>query len=137
MRFMSQNAHGFIGCGAAIALIAAPFFFFSRSSEPLFYFVPLAGGVEPFIFFFKPADPMVFYLPIVAGVGLIGYNLLTNNSVRVRRLIPFQLRLVVDLIVVTAFIALPFVFGFGGIERLFYIGFGVLGFFFVLFTKRA
>jgi hypothetical protein len=112
MRFISPAVHGFLDYVIAIVLIA-----------------------EPFVLFSKTVDPLVYYFPVVAGVGLVGYSLLTDNSMSARCLIPFKLHLMIDLVAVVTFIALPFILEFGGIERLFYIGLGGGGVLFVLCTN--
>lgn len=112
MRFISPTVHGYLDYVIAIVLIAAPFVLFS-----------------------KTVDPIVYYFPAAAGAGLIGYSLLTDNAASARRLIPFKLHLMIDLAAVLTFIALPFILQFGGVERLFYIGFGGGGVLFVLFTN--
>ncbi len=114
MRFITPTIHGYMDYLVAAALIAGPFLLFSAE-----------------------ADPIVFWLPVIAGGGLIGYSLMTDMSAGALKLIPFRLHLMIDLAAVLGFIALPLILGFGSIERLFYIGFGLAGLGFVFFTNPS
>lgn len=97
MRILSAGLHGVIDYLAAIALIVAPFFL-----------IPVEAG------------PIAKYLSVAAGSALILYSLITDYSASVRRLLPFTLHLVIDLLAGLAFVAAPFVLGFEGITALYY-----------------
>lgn len=102
MRFLSPTFHGFVDYAAAIALIAAPIFIL-------------------------PADAptIAIWLSKIAGGALIVYSLLTDYSASIRNAIPFKLHLAIDFIAGAAFIAAPFVLGFEGVTKLYYLVMGV------------
>ncbi len=112
MKVISPDIHGYSDYIVALVLIGAPFILFSPQT-----------------------DPLVFYLPVIAGVGLITYSIFTDNAAGLKRLIPFKLHLAIDLAATSGFVALTFILGLEGIEKLFYLSMGVGGIIFVLSTK--
>lgn len=102
MRFIKNQLHGVLDYAVAITLIVAPF----------------ALG-------FAAIDPVGHWLSVAAGVGLFVYSLLTGYSLSLQKLIPYGVHLVFDFLAGVVFIAAPFLFGFDGIMRLFYLGMGI------------
>lgn len=98
MRFISARFHGFLDYAVAAALVGAPVLLdFAASS--------MAAAV----------------ISIAAGIGLVLYSLLTDYSAGVRNLIPWRVHLTLDAVAATALLAAPFVLGFGGLARGFYV----------------
>ncbi len=60
-------------------------------------------------------------ISVTAGIGLVVYSLLTDYSAGIRNLIPWRAHLALDAAAATALLAAPFVFGFGGLARDFYV----------------
>ena len=102
MKFISSTFHGYIDYAAAIVLIIAPFLLL-------------------------PADApeMAKWLSVAAGVGLVIYSLITDYSLSARKAIPFKLHLVLDFIAGAVFVAAPFVLGFVGIIKIYYLVMGL------------
>ena len=98
MRFISPRVHGVLDYAVAGALIIAP----------------LALG-------FAASSVASAAISVVAGLGLVVYSLLTDYSAGVRRVIPWRLHLTLDAVAAVALLAAPFVLGFGGIARVFYV----------------
>jgi hypothetical protein len=102
MKFISPKVHGILDYSVAGVLIGAPFLLgFAEAS--------LASAV----------------IAVGGGVGLFVYSLLTDYSAGLRSLIPFRLHLILDAVAATALLAAPFLFGFGGMARGFYLAIGL------------
>jgi len=98
MRFISARFHGILDYAVAAALIAVPLLLdFAATS--------VAAAV----------------ISIAAGIGLVAYSLLTDYSAGVRDLIPWRVHLTLDAVAATALLAAPFVLGFDGVARAFYV----------------
>lgn len=65
------------------------------------------------------------YLAIAGGLGLLIYSLITDYSVSARKLLPFRLHLILDFVAAVALTAAPFLFGFTGLEKAFYLVIGI------------
>jgi hypothetical protein len=98
MRFISPRVHGVLDYTVAAALIG----------------VPLLLG-------FAASSVAAAAISIAAGVGLAGYSLLTDYSAGIRELIPWRVHLALDAAAAVALLVTPFVFGFGGVARGFYV----------------
>lgn len=98
MRFISPRIHGFLDYAVAGTLVGAP---------PLLDFAAVSTAAA--------------VISIAAGVGLVAYSLLTDYSAGVRDLIPWRVHLALDAVAATALMAAPFLLGFGGIARGFYL----------------
>ncbi|MEM9618775.1 MAG: hypothetical protein AAF936_12515 [Pseudomonadota bacterium] len=98
MKILSSKIHGFIDYAAAAALIVAPFFV-------------LPAG----------APVIATLLSVAAGVALIIYSLITDYSVSARKAIPFKLHLLIDFIAGVSFIIAPFVLGFEGVTKFYFL----------------
>ncbi|MFM9852227.1 MAG: hypothetical protein ACKVOJ_05400 [Sphingomonadaceae bacterium] len=94
LQFLSPALHGALDYLAAGALIALPV---------------LLGfsGLE-------------FWLSVAGGAGLILYSFLTDYRFGLVKLVSFNAHLLLDLSAAVAFIAAPFVFGFGYAASIYY-----------------
>ena len=98
MGFISPRLHGVLDYAVAGALISVPLLWdFAASS--------LAAAV----------------ISVAAGIALIVYSLLTDYSAGIRNLIPWRGHLTLDAVAAVALLAAPFVLGFGGLARGFYV----------------
>ncbi len=98
MRFISPRFHGVLDYAVAGALIGVPV-----------------------LLDFAAASVAAAVISVMAGVGLVAYSLLTDYSAGIRNLIPWRAHLTLDAVAATALLAAPFVLGFGGIARGFYV----------------
>ena len=112
MRFISPGVHGVLDYAVAAGLIGVPLALdFAASS--------VASAV----------------LSISAGAGLTVYSLLTNYSAGLRKLIPWRVHLTLDALAAVALLAAPFLVGFGGAARTFYVTVAVAVLFVVAATR--
>ena len=65
------------------------------------------------------------YLAFAGGLGLLIYSLITDYSISARKLIPFKVHLVFDFVAALVLIAAPFLFGFVGLTKIFYLVIGI------------
>src|SRR5262249_32737420 len=101
MKFISPKLHGALDYSVAIVLIVAPVLLrFSDVSVP------------------------AAVIAIAAGSGLVVYSLLTAYSAGVRAVIPFRVHLILDASAAVTLLVVPFLFGFGGTPRAFYLVIG-------------
>ncbi len=105
IRFITPNQHGILDFMVAAVLIAGPFVLGLGDSSPL-----------------------VVWISVVTGFAVIVLSLLTDYRYGLYRLIPFWGHLMVDGIVGLAFVLIPFMLGFEGLDAIFYWvnGLGVL-----------
>jgi len=101
MKFISPKVHGALDYAVASMLVGAPFVL--RFSD-----VSVAAAV----------------IAVAAGSGLFVYSLLTAYSAGVRAVIPFRVHLVLDASAAAALLVVPFLFGFAGTPRAFYLAIG-------------
>ena len=101
MKFISPTVHGVLDYLVASVLIGAPFVL--RFSD-----VSLAAAL----------------IAVAAGSGLVVYSLLTAYSAGMRAVIPFRVHLVLDASAAVALLVVPFLFGFAGTPRAFYLVIG-------------
>ncbi len=101
MKFISPKVHGALDYSVAAVLVGAPFVLrFSDVSVP------------------------AAVIAVAAGIGLFVYSLLTAYSAGVRALIPFRVHLVLDASAAVVLLVVPFLFGFAGTARAFYLVIG-------------
>lgn len=98
LRFISPTLHGFADYSAGISLI-----------------------VMPHVLQLGASSPMAYWLSVITGMAVLLVSSLTNYKLGLLRRIPFQGHLAIDLVVALAFVASPLVFGFNGIDTLYYI----------------
>lgn len=113
MKILTPSIHGLLDYVAAAALIALPFI--------------LGLGAD---------GPIALYLSVGGGVGLIVYSLITDYPYSIAKIIPFNVHLIFDSLAGVAFVAAPFVLGFDGITKLYYIVMGVGVWLVVALTNR-
>jgi hypothetical protein len=101
MKFISPRVHGILDYSVAGVLIGAP----------------LVWG-------FSDLSVAAAIIAVGGGIGLFVYSLLTDYSAGLRALIPFRLHLTLDTIAAVALLTAPFLFGFGGAPRGFYLVIG-------------
>lgn len=99
MKFIPSKFHGALDYAVAITLIVAPLV------------LGFAGVAK--------------YLAIAGGLGLLVYSLITDYSLSARKLLPFRMHLILDFVAALALVAAPFLFGFTGIEKAFYLVIGL------------
>jgi hypothetical protein len=85
------------------------------------YAVAAALIAVPLVLDFVASSLIAAVLSVAAGVGLTVYSLLTDYSAGVRDLIPWRVHLTLDAVAAVVLLTAPFVFGFGGIVRGFYV----------------
>ena len=102
MKFISPKVHGALDYSVASVLIGAPF-----------------------VLRFSDVSVAAAAISVAAGIGLVVYSLLTAYSAGVRALIPFRVHLVLDASAAVALLAVPFLFGFAGTARAFYLVIGI------------
>jgi hypothetical protein len=96
-RFVTQKLHALIDYPVAIALIVLPFLLGLGSSNPLALWLSVGTGVAAFVL-----------------------TAITDHETGIVRVVPYSFHLAVDLMVGLVFLAAPFLFGFTGIDALFY-----------------
>jgi len=101
MKFISPKVHGALDYAVASVLVVAPLIL--RFAD-----VSVAAAV----------------IAVGAGIGLFVYSLLTNYSAGLRAVIPFRVHLVLDALAAVALLVVPFLFGFAGTPRAFYLVIG-------------
>ena len=96
-RFVTQKIHALIDYPVAISLVALPF----------------ALGLGE-------SNPLALWLSVGTGIAAFVLTLLTDHETGVIRVLPYSLHLAVDFAVGIVFAIAPFVFGFVGIDALYY-----------------
>jgi len=97
MRFITKKMHSFLDYPVALALIGLPF---------------LLGLGE--------SNPIALYLSVGTGVAALLLTIITDHQTGVLPVIPYKVHLMVDFAVAVVFLFAPFVFGFEGIDALFF-----------------
>ena len=97
VRFVTRQVHAWIDYPVAVSLMAMPFV--------------LGLGTQ---------NPIALWLSVVTGVAALILTLLTDHESGVFRVIPYWFHVAVDRIVGLTFVAAPLVFGFGGLDAIYY-----------------
>lgn len=97
LRFVTRTIHAYLDYPVAIALMGLPF---------------LLGLGE--------SNLLALWLSVVTGIAAFVLTVLTDHHLGLIRVLPYKLHLTVDLIVGLTFLAAPFVFGFAGLDAVFY-----------------
>lgn len=81
-----------------------------------------AGGliVFPFLLGLGADSAVALWLSVAGGLGLIAYSLLTDYAYGAVKLFSYDAHLALDLAAAAAFVAAPFVFGFGALASVYY-----------------
>ncbi len=111
IRFISSSLHGMLDYAAAVVLIAVPL-----------------------MLNFQATSALALWLSVLAGVLLVAYSLITDYGLSVVKLIPFNVHLILDALAGVAFLIAPFLFGFEGLIRWFYLANGLIVLLLVLTT---
>ena len=111
LRFISPKNHGLVDYAAAAALIASPFL--------------LKLGSD---------NPAALWISVITGLVVILVSVSTRYYYGALKLIPFGGHLALDLLVATAFMLLPYIFGFEGLDAAYYYGNAVVVYLVVAFT---
>src|SRR5262245_7239077 len=102
MKFISPGVHGALDYAVASVLVGAPVVL--RFSD-----VSVGAAV----------------IAVAAGIGLFVYSLLTAYSAGVRALIPFRVHLLLDASAAATLLVVPFLLGFAGTPRAFFLVIGI------------
>lgn len=97
VRFLTPNLHGVVDYAAAAGLITMPFVLGLGESHPL-----------------------AKWLAVATGVAVILVSALTKYKLALLPVLPFKGHLAIDFTVAVAFVAAPFVFGFNGLDAIYY-----------------
>ncbi|MGI9510251.1 MAG: SPW repeat domain-containing protein [Geminicoccaceae bacterium] len=83
---------------------------------------PVAIGLMamPFLLGLGQSHPMALWLSLVTGAAAFVMTLFTDHHLGVVRVLPYRLHLTVDLAVGVLFLVAPFLFGFGGLDTIYY-----------------
>lgn len=84
------------------------------------YPVALALMVLPFVLGLGQSNPMALWLSVVTGVAAFVLTVLTDHHLGIWRVLPYKFHLSVDLLVGIAFLAAPSLFGFSGLDAIYY-----------------
>jgi hypothetical protein len=103
IRFISGSLHGLLDYAAALFLIAAPL-----------------------ILNFQATSPLALWLSVFAGLLLIAYSLIIDYGLSLFKIIPFNMHLALDALAGIALLIAPFLFGFEGLIRWFYLLNGIV-----------
>ncbi|RDY59724.1 SPW repeat domain-containing protein [Flagellimonas nanhaiensis] len=97
LRFITPTLHGVADYSAGLGLVVAPFLLNLGESSS-----------------------MAIWFSFFTGLAVFAASLLTDYKLSAYRLIPFQGHLAIDLVVAVTFMVAPFVFGFSGIDAIYY-----------------
>ena len=85
-------------------------------------YVAAAGLIVlPFVLDLGSTSALAQWLSVAAGAGLVAYSLATDYAFGAFSLLSFRLHLALDLAAAAAFLAAPFVFGWGGLVMGYYL----------------
>ncbi len=96
-RFVTKTMHAFLDYPVALGLIILPFLLRLGSSHPL-----------------------ALWLAVVTGVAAFVLTFFTDHRFGVFRVLPYRFHLAVDLLVGITFLLAPLLFGFSGIDAMYY-----------------
>lgn len=97
MRFVTRNMHAYLDYPVALSLMALPFI--------------LGLGIS---------NPLAKWLAVGTGVAALILTVFTDHELGVIRVLPYWFHLAVDFTVGLVFMAAPIVFGFEGLDALYY-----------------
>lgn len=97
IKFVTRRIHAYLDYPVAFALMALPFALGLGESTPVALYLSLATGVAAFIL-----------------------TILTDHHLGLFRVLPYSLHMAVDLLVGLTFLTAPFIFGFTGIDAVYY-----------------
>ena len=97
IRFLTPKLHGLVDYAAAAGLI-----------------------IFPSVLGIGASSPIAFWLSVAAGVSVICYSMLTGYTYAAAPVVPFKVHLVIDFVAAIAFALAPFLFGFSGLDAIYY-----------------
>lgn len=97
VRFVTRTVHAYLDYPVALALIGLPF-----------------------VLGLGQSNPMALWLSVVTGVAAFSLTVLTDHHLGIWRVLPYKFHLAVDLLVGVVFMAAPSLFGFTGLDAVFY-----------------
>lgn len=97
LRFVTRTIHAYLDYPVALALVVLPF----------------ALGLGQM-------NPMALWLSVVTGVAAFVLTVLTDHHLGIWRVLPYKFHLAVDLLVGITFLFAPSLFGFTGLDALYY-----------------
>ncbi len=97
LRFVTRSVHAYLDYPVAIALM-----------------------VLPFVLGLGQSNPLALWLSVVTGVAAFVLTVLTDHHLGIWRVLSYKFHLAVDLLVGVTFLFAPSLFGFSGIDALFY-----------------
>ncbi|EEE35712.1 conserved hypothetical protein [Rhodobacteraceae bacterium KLH11] len=97
LRFVTRTVHAYLDYPVAVALM-----------------------VLPFVLGLGQSNPLALWLSVVTGVAAFVLTVLTDHHLGIWRVLPYKFHLAVDLLVGITFLMAPSIFGFSGIDALFY-----------------
>ena len=97
LRFVTRTVHAYLDYPVAIALM-----------------------VLPFVLRLGQSNPMALWLSVITGAAAFTLTVLTDHHLGIWRVLPYKFHLAVDLVVGIVFLLSPSLFGFSGIDALFY-----------------
>ena len=96
-RFVTRTMHAFLDYPVAVALM-----------------------VGPFVLGLGETSQLARWLAVAAGAGAFVLTLFTDHQLGVFRVLPYRFHLAVDALVGAVFVLAPSLFGFTGLDAVFY-----------------
>ncbi len=97
LRFVTRSVHAYLDYPVAVALM-----------------------VLPFVLGLGQSNPLALWLSVVTGAAAFVLTVLTDHHLGIWRVLPYKFHLAVDLLVGITFLFAPSLFGFSGLDALFY-----------------
>ncbi len=97
IRFVTRNIHAYLDYPVAFALMILPF----------------ALGLGQ-------SSPLAFWLSVATGAAAFVLTVLTDHHLGVWKVLPYKFHLAVDLLVGVTFLLAPGLFGFTGLDAVYY-----------------
>ncbi|WP_299661648.1 hypothetical protein [uncultured Ruegeria sp.] len=97
LRFVTRSVHAYLDYPVAVALM-----------------------VLPFVLGLGQSNPMAFWLSVVTGIAAFVLTVLTDHHLGIWRVLSYKFHQAVDLLVGVTFLLAPSLFGFSGLDALFY-----------------
>ena len=97
VRFVTRSIHAYLDYPVAFALMGLPF-----------------------VLGLGQSNPMALWLSVATGVAAFVLTVLTDHHLGIWRVLPYKVHLAVDLLVGVVFLAAPSLFGFSGLDAIYY-----------------
>ena len=89
------------------------------------YIVGATLLLAPFVLGLGESSMMAVWLSVATGAAVIMMSLITDYRYSLARVLPFWLHLSVDAVAAVVFLFAPIVFGFSGLDLVYYVANGV------------